>query len=94
MVAVVLVIVFSPFNRFFNPAPKDLGPMSIGGPIMEEPLTAADVRNKPCLGVLVKIDQLYFLEEKLSEAIAVAESGLGKIPEKTAKTGKKYITFM
>lgn len=51
MVAVVLVIVFSPFNRFFNPALKDLGPMSIGGLIMEEPLTAADVRNKPCLGV-------------------------------------------
>ena len=63
--------------------------MIIGGPIMEEPLTAAGVRNKPCLGVLVKIDQLYFLEEKLSEAIAVAESALGKIPEKDREDWQK-----
>ena len=81
MVAALLIIVFFPFYRFFKPAPRDLGPMSIGGPIMEEAATPANVRNKPWLAVLVRIDRLYFQEGKLTEAIKVAESALGKIPE-------------
>jgi hypothetical protein len=82
VVAVLLVSVFFPFHRFFKPVPRDLGIMSIGGPIMEKTSTGADVRNKPWLGVLIKIDRLYFGEGKLTEAIKVAESALGEIPEK------------
>ena len=82
LVAALLVIVFFPFYRFFKPAPRDLGPMSIGGPIMEEAAMPLNVRNKPWLGVLVRIDRLYFREGKLTEAIKVAESALGKIPDK------------
>jgi hypothetical protein len=82
VVAALLVSVFFPFYRFFKPTPRDLGLMSIGGPIMEKASPGANVRNKPWLGVLVKIDQLYFREGKLTEAIKVAESALGEIPEK------------
>ncbi len=82
MVAAFLVIVFFPFYRFFKPAPRDPGPMSIGGPMMEEAATPANVRNKPWLGVLIRIDQLFFQEGKLTEAIKAAESALGKIPQK------------
>jgi hypothetical protein len=89
MVAALLVIVFFPFYRFFKPAPRDLGPMSIGGPIMEEAATPANVHNKPGLAVLVRIDQLYFREGKLTEAIKVAESALGKISEKDREIWQK-----
>ena len=82
VVAALLVSVFFPFYRFFKPAPRDLGFMSIGGPIMEEASTGANVRNKPWLRVLIRIDRLYFREGKLTEAIKVAESALGEIPEK------------
>jgi len=82
MVAALLVIVFFPFYRFFKPAPRNLDPMSIGDPIMEETATPANVRNKPWLAVLVRIDRLYFREGKLTEAIEVAESALRKISEK------------
>jgi tetratricopeptide (TPR) repeat protein len=82
IVATLLVIVFFPFYRFFKPAPRDLGPMSIGGPIMEAAANTANVRNKPWLAVLIRIDRLYFREGKLTEAIKVAESALGKIPQK------------
>jgi len=82
MIAALLVIVFFPFYRFFKPAPRDLGPMSIGGPIMEEAATPTDVHNEPGLSVLVRIDRLYFREGKLTEAIKVAESALGKISAK------------
>ncbi len=82
LVAALLVIVFFPFYRFFKPVPQDLGLMSIGGPIMEEASTDANVRNKPWLRVLIRIDRLYFREGKLTEAIKVAESALGEIPEK------------
>ena len=80
--AVVLVMVFFPLNRFFKPAPKELGTMSIGGPVLEDALTPANIRNKPWLRVLVEVDRLYFQEGKLSEAIQVAESALAKLPEK------------
>jgi hypothetical protein len=39
------------------------------------------MRNQPWLAVLVKIDRLYFLEGKLTEAIAMAESELAKVTE-------------
>ena len=61
-VSALLVSVFFPFYRFFKPAPQDLGLMSIGGPIMEKASTGTNVRNQPWLGVLIKIDQLYFRE--------------------------------
>ena len=89
MVAALLVIVFFPFYRFFKPAPRDLGPMSIGGPIMEEAATPANVQNKPGLAVLVRIDRLYFREGKLTEAIKVAESALGKISERDREIWQK-----
>jgi len=89
MVAALLVIVFFPFYRFFKPIPQDLGPMSIGGPIMEEAAMPANIRNKPWLGVLVRIDRLYFQEGKLTEAIKIAESELGRIPEKDWEVWQK-----
>jgi hypothetical protein len=88
IVAAVLVIILFPLNRFFKPAPRDLGPMSIGGPILEESLKRADDRNTQWLNVLVKMDNLYFREGKLTEAIGVAEAALGKIPEKDWETWK------
>jgi len=75
IVAAALVFFLFPFDRFFKPAPRDLGPMSIGGPILKESLTAANIRQKPWLKVLVKIDRLYFQEGKLTDAIRLAESG-------------------
>jgi len=81
IVAAVLVIFFFPLNRFFKPAPRDLGSMSIGGPFLEESLKASDVRSKPWLKALVTIDRLYFQEGKLSEAIRLAESELEKVPQ-------------
>ena len=89
MVAALLVLVFFPFYRFFKPALRDLGPMSIGGPIMDKAPTPANVRNKPWLAVLIRIDRLFFREGKLTEAIAVAESALGKIPEKDREIWQK-----
>ena len=89
VVAAFLVIVFFPFYRFFKPAPRDLGPMSIGGPIMEEAATPDNVHNKPWLAVLVKIDRLYFREGKLTEAIKVTESVLTKIPGKDREIWRK-----
>jgi len=86
IVAAVLVIILFPLNRFFKPAPRDLGPMSIGGPILEESLKRADDRNTPWLNVLIKMDNLYFREGRLTEAIGVAEAALGKIPEKDWET--------
>ena len=55
--AAVLVIVFFPLNRFFKSASKDLGSMSIGGPILEDSLTPSNIRNKPWLRILVEIDR-------------------------------------
>jgi len=82
MVATVLVIFFFPLNRFFKPAPQDLGSMSIGGPFLEASLKPSDIRNKPWLNALIEIDRLYFQEGKLSEAIQMAESELERVPQK------------
>ncbi len=81
IVAAVMVIFFFPLDRFFKPAPGDLGSMSIGGPILEKSLSATNIRNKPWLKALVEIDRLYFQDGKLTEAIQVAESELGKVPQ-------------
>ena len=67
--AAVLVIVFFPLNRFFKPEPKEMGSMSIGGPILEDSLTPAEIRNKPWLKILIEVDRLYFRQGKLSEAL-------------------------
>jgi hypothetical protein len=79
--AAVLVLLLFPLNRFFKPAPQDLGPMSIGGPVLEDSLAKANSRNQPWLKVLVKIDQLYFREGRLNQAIQVAEGALEKVPQ-------------
>ena len=81
-VAVVLVIFFFPLNRFFKPAPQDLGSMSIGGPFLAGSQNASDIRNKPWLKALIEIDRLYFQEGKLSEAIKLAELELEKASQK------------
>ncbi len=78
--AVGLVIFFFPKDRFFEPTSRDLGSMSIGGPILEESLEESGLRAKPWLKILVDIDRLYFQEGKLSEAIRLAESALAKVP--------------
>jgi len=89
IVAAVLVIFFFPLNRFFKPAPRDLGSMSIGGPVLEESLNASDIRNKPWLKALVEIDRLYFQEGKLSEAIQLAEIELTKVSQKDRERWRK-----
>ena len=82
LVAAALVIFLFPLNRFFKPSPRDLGPMSIGGPILEESLTPANIRQKPWLKTLVEMDRLYFQEGKLTDAIRLAESELEKLTDK------------
>jgi len=89
LVATALVIFLFPLHRFFKPAPRDLGPMSIGGPILKESLTPANFRQKPWLKALVEIDRLYFQEGKLTEAITLAESELGKLTRKEWETWQK-----
>jgi hypothetical protein len=84
--AAVLVIVFFPLNRFFKPEPKDMGSMSIGGPILEDSLTPAEIRNKPWLKILIEVDRLYFRQGKLSEAIQTAAAALATLPEKERET--------
>jgi len=86
LAAAVLVIVFFPLNRFFKPEPRDMGSMSIGGPILEDSLPPAEIRNKPWLKVLVEVDRLYFREGKLSEAIKKAEASLAMLPTKERET--------
>ena len=84
--AAVLVIVFFPLNRFFKSKPRDMGSMSIGGPILEDSLTPSEIRIKPWLKTLVEVDRLYFLQGKLSEAIQKAEAALANLPEKEWET--------
>jgi len=87
--AALLVIFFFPLHRFFKPAPKDLGSMSIGGPVLEESLTASNIRNQPWLQALVKIDRLYYREGKLTDAIQTAEAELAKVPQKDREAWQK-----
>ena len=87
--AAVLVIFFFPLSRFFKPVPRDLGSMSIGGPVLEDSLSASNIRNQPWLQALVKIDRLYFQEGKLSEAIQLAELALEKVPQQDRENWQK-----
>jgi hypothetical protein len=89
VVAAVLVFFLFPLERFFKPAPRDLGPMSIGGPVLAESLSPANIRQKPWLKTLIEMDRLYFKEGKLSEAIRLAESELGKLTKKEWETWQK-----
>ena len=89
IVAAALVIFFFPLNRFFKPTPKDLGPMSIGGPILEDSLSPSTLNNQPWLKALVEIDQLYYQDGKLTEAIQKAETELEKVPETEWETWQK-----
>ena len=89
LVAAALVIFLFPLGRFFKPAPRDLGPMSIGGPILEESLAPANIRLKPWLKTLVEMDRLYFQEGKLTDAIRLAESELGKLTDKDWEVWRK-----
>ena len=84
--AAALVVFFFPKDRFFERASRDLGSMSIGGPVLEESLEDSKLRDKPWLKVLVNIDRLYFQEGKLSEAIKLAESELSKVPHQDRET--------
>jgi tetratricopeptide (TPR) repeat protein len=52
--------------------------MTIGGPISED----SSAFDKPWLKVLREMDQLYFREGKLSQAIQVAEKKLAQVPRK------------
>ncbi len=89
LVAAALVIFLFPLDRFFKPAPRDLGPMSIGGPILEESLAPANIRQKPWLKTLVEVDRLYFQKGKLTDAIRLAESELGKLTDKDWEAWRK-----
>ena len=89
IVAAGLIIFLFPLDRFFKPAPTDLGPMTIGGPILEEALTPANIRQKPWLKTLVAMDRLYFQEGKLTEAIRLAEAELEKLTEKDWEPWRK-----
>ena len=86
LVAAVLVFFFFPIDRFFKPSPVELGPMSIGGPVLKGSLTPAKIRQMPWLRTLVEIDRLYFQEGKLTEAIRLAETELGKLPQNEWET--------
>jgi hypothetical protein len=87
--AALLVIFFFPFDRFFKPAPKDLGSMSIGAPILEESLTASTLRSQPWLRALAKVDRLYYREGKLTDAIQAAEAELANVPHQDRETWQK-----
>ena len=57
ILAAALVVFLFPLERFFKPASRDAGPMSIGGPILKESLTPANIRQKPWLKVPVNFHQ-------------------------------------
>ena len=82
ILAAGLIIFLFPFERFFKPKTEDLGGMTIGGPALPANISLFADRNQPWMRVLIEMDRLYFREGKLTEAIAVAESALEKVPEK------------
>ncbi len=88
-VAAALIIIFFPAERFFKPRTKDLGTMTIGGPITEDTQNQINYRNEPWFRVLLEIDRLYFAEGKLSEAIRLAESALEIVPKKNWERWQK-----
>jgi hypothetical protein len=80
--AAALVSFFFPTERFFKPKTKDLGTMTIGGPVTESNLAQQADRNEPWFKVLLQIDRLYFAEGKSTQAIRTAESALATVPKK------------
>ena len=78
IIAAALVAFLFPIERFFKPRAQELGTMTIGGPVSED---SSEV-DKPWLKVLREMDQLYFREGKLSQAIQVAEKKLAQVPRK------------
>jgi tetratricopeptide (TPR) repeat protein len=82
LIAAALVIFLFPLDRFFKPKTRDPGPMSIGGPVLEDSLSPENIRDNPGLKILVEIDRLYFQEGKLTEAIRAAEEALAQVPKK------------
>ena len=77
IIAAALVAFLFPVERFFKPRAQELGTMTIGDPINENISSI----SKPWLKVLREMDQLYFREGKLSEAIQVAERNLAQAPQ-------------
>jgi tetratricopeptide (TPR) repeat protein len=78
MIAAVLVAFLFPFDRFFKPRAQELGMMTIGDPVSGN----MSESGQPWLKALLKMDQLYFREGKLTEAIQVAERNLAQVPQK------------
>jgi len=82
ILAAVLIVFLFPSERFFKPKTKDLGTMTIGGPALPANFSLFADRSQPWINTLLEMDRLYFREGKLTEAIAIAESALEKVPEK------------
>ena len=78
IIAAVLVAFLFPFDRFFKPQAQELGTMTIGDPLSENMAEA----DQPWLKALREMDQLYFREGKLTQAIRVAEENLARVPQK------------
>ena len=76
--AAVLVAFLFPFDRFFKPQARELGTMTIGDPVSGN----VSESDQPWLKVLLEMDQLYFREGKLTEAIQVAERNLARVHRK------------
>ena len=89
IIAAVLVAFLFPIDRFFKPKTEDLGTMTIGQPVSEDGRTLFTEFNKPWLKVLLEMDRLYFRDGKLTQAIELAESSLGRVPEKDWENWKK-----
>jgi len=89
LAAAALVVFFFPTERFFKPAARELGIMTIGGPTTAGGLKASAASNAPWFNVLLEIDRLYFGEGKLSQAIRLAESTLEKLPPEKWELWKK-----
>jgi len=87
--AAALVVFFFPHERFFKPAVKELGPMTIGAPTSDADLSRYDIRERAWLQTLLEMDRLYFQEGKLSEALQLAERQLGPLPPEQWETWEK-----
>jgi tetratricopeptide (TPR) repeat protein len=85
MIAAVLVAFLFPFDRFFKPRAQELGMMTIGDPVSGN----MSEFGQPWLKALLEMDQLYFSEGKLTEAIQVAERNLAQVPQKDWESWQK-----
>ena len=79
VIAAALVVFLFPTERFFKPLTRELGTMSIGGPVGEENRAFFSEHKRPWLNALLEMDRLYFVEGKLTEAIQVAEENLARV---------------